>query len=327
MKCKCCGREVVRINTNHLKFCNNKIQTEKEYREYYGVDTIDPELRKKYNTASKDSWIKRHGEVEGLKKYNEYVKRQAETCKFEHFEKSRGWSKKEFDVFNKSRSVTEENLINRHGKVEGKSKFDRYRERQGFTNTKEYFVEKYGKDAGTEKYKNVNFLKSHSLETYQHRFGEVEGLKAFDKWVENSISGYSKISQDLFWNIYNENDYGMDESNTFFAELNREFGRRYEGRGYKFDFVANHIKLCIEFNGDLYHANPTKYSPNDIPKFPNGNSLTAKELWDKDNFKNNILISEGYKVIVVWENDYKKQKKYTLEKVRNEIKERKKLFG
>jgi hypothetical protein len=117
---------------------------------------------------------------------------------------------------------------------------------------------------------------------------------------------YSKISQDLFWNIYGQLS-AEQQKHAKFAELNRE---KFIKIGEKFtsvDFVYKNI--CIEFYGDLWHANPAKYKENDKPSpIKELSHLTAKEIWNRDAERNRILEERGYSVYIVWEIDYIKNK-------------------
>lgn len=61
-------------------------------------------------------------------------------------------------------------------------------------------------------------------------------------------------------------------------------------------------KVIIEINGDYVHANPLIYNPDDIIKLP-GCSYTAQEKWESDKIRNDWLVSQGYRVLVVWESD------------------------
>lgn len=68
----------------------------------------------------------------------------------------------------------------------------------------------------------------------------------------------------------------------------------------------------IEFNGDIYHANPKIYKEYDKPNpFHN---LTSKELWEIDADKKSIAERNGFEELIVWEKDYRENK----EKVINE---------
>lgn len=61
-------------------------------------------------------------------------------------------------------------------------------------------------------------------------------------------------------------------------------------------------KIVIEINGDYIHANPKKYSADDIIRIP-GDSYTAAEKWERDAKKKAYLESKGYCVFVIWESD------------------------
>ena len=56
---------------------------------------------------------------------------------------------------------------------------------------------------------------------------------------------------------------------------------------YLYDFKWKN--KIIEFNGDLYHANPNKYIESDTPlskiKSIKNKNITAKEIWDFDSVK------------------------------------------
>lgn len=78
---------------------------------------------------------------------------------------------------------------------------------------------------------------------------------------------------------------------------------------YIYDIRVNN--KIIEYNGDFWHCNPEKYSPNFVnPR----TKLTALDTWMKDQEKINFATNQGYEVLVVWENDFKQNKKETLKK-------------
>lgn len=74
---------------------------------------------------------------------------------------------------------------------------------------------------------------------------------------------------------------------------------------YKLDFVDFTTKKVIEFNGDFWHCNPINYNENYYNKLIKS---TSKEIWQKDMIKNNFIISKGYEILVIWENEYRKNK-------------------
>jgi len=170
-----------------------------------------------------------------------------------------------------------------------------------------------------------------SLEKCIEKHGEEEGKKVWEerqrKWMDNlnskseeekieikrkklfNNSGYSKVSQDLFWRIYDN----YQDHDIKFEELNSEVIRydKFTKRHYKYDFVDFTNKKCIEFNGDYWHCNPVKYNEGYIHPIMN---LSAKQIWDRDNIKNSWLENRGYKILTIWESEYRKNPQQTLEK-------------
>jgi G:T-mismatch repair DNA endonuclease (very short patch repair protein) len=58
----------------------------------------------------------------------------------------------------------------------------------------------------------------------------------------------------------------------------------------------------IEFNGDYWHCNPNKYSSDYYNK---SKRLSAQQIWDNDKKKICVAESQGYKVLTIWESDWK----------------------
>jgi len=72
---------------------------------------------------------------------------------------------------------------------------------------------------------------------------------------------------------------------------------------YQCDIFIPSMNLIIEADGDFFHMNPNKFSPEDRT-FKNG--MTAKEKWKLDLDRTKQLLEKGYKVIRIWENEIKK---------------------
>ena len=43
-------------------------------------------------------------------------------------------------------------------------------------------------------------------------------------------------------------------------------------------------------------------------------NVTAKSIWEKENKKINWIENRGYKVLIIWESEYRKNPQQTLEK-------------
>ena len=73
-------------------------------------------------------------------------------------------------------------------------------------------------------------------------------------------------------------------------------------------FIPSKNKI-IECYGDYWHCNPSKCKPDYYNRLVH---LSAQEIWNKDNQKNEMLKTAGYDIEVVWENTNKNFKHSTL---------------
>ena len=161
-----------------------------------------------------------------------------------------------------------------------------------------------------------------SLKTCIEKYGPEEGLVKFIerqiKWQKTLYkngklkSGYSEVSQELFFKLIE--DVEINASNYFiFAKKGGEFVLNDNNGFYRYDFTDLKNKRIIEYNGDDYHGNPNKYKANDYPN-PFRKDLTAKDIWNKDNQKTLIANNNGFEVFVVWDSEYKQNKKEIIDK-------------
>lgn len=197
-------------------------------------------------------------------------------------------------------------------------------------------IEKYGVENASQsnviKQKKMNtMLKNYNC---KHYLQNPENKKKVDSIILQrygvtnigmlSKRTYSKISQKIFWNIYNELPNNI-KNKTYFAELNKEFdifaGSRKQ---YMYDFVISNLKICIEFNGDIWHANPYYYDANE--KHPIKNMLN-KDIWKNDIDKYCELIKRGYSIFIIWESDYRLNGKKIENKIINYIQSNIKIGG
>lgn len=81
-------------------------------------------------------------------------------------------------------------------------------------------------------------------------------------------------------------------------------------RWYFPDIVVDHV--IIEFYGDYWHMNPSIYDPE---SYCEKLSLSASEIWERDDNRRRGLMDLGYDVHVVWELDYKKHKQIVLSRI------------
>lgn len=84
------------------------------------------------------------------------------------------------------------------------------------------------------------------------------------------------------------------------------------GDSYYFPDIVIDNKVIIEYFGDYWHANPSKYPSDYIIE---RTKKIASDIWDFDNKRIEMLKSGGYDVIVVWESDYKRDKTDVIRKI------------
>lgn len=75
---------------------------------------------------------------------------------------------------------------------------------------------------------------------------------------------------------------------------------------YKVDGYHPRSKTILEFHGSCWHGDPEVHKPNSRPH--PFSPLTAKQLYNNTLQREDTLKSLGYKVVVVWEKDYKEGK-------------------
>lgn len=254
-------------------------------------DITDEELdaeRMKFDTASLESFIRRYGKEEGIKRFEEYAKRQAYTCSQEYF----GMTDDEYKAFNDSRASTKENFIKRYGYALGVKRWNEYCAYESYAGTSlTWFIDKYGQEDGVKKYNEIQASKT----TFKR--------------------GYSFISQGLFRAI--DEELGNYAKESRWEEKNHEFEVFGElvpeaRKVLKVDYFLN--GKIIEFNGDVWHANPKIYKAGDIIKTYGRVGRKVEDIWEWDKRRMKAIEANGYKVLIVWESDYRTNPKKELQR-------------
>jgi very-short-patch-repair endonuclease len=75
------------------------------------------------------------------------------------------------------------------------------------------------------------------------------------------------------------------------------------------DFLISPNKI-VEHNGQYDHADPRKYKPSDKIR-----NRTAQDIWTKEKRIHDSLKREGYKILVIWEQDLLKDAENTTKKI------------
>jgi very-short-patch-repair endonuclease len=141
---------------------------------------------------------------------------------------------------------------------------------------------KYCEQCSDQRYPSKKWFQNTYHDSWFVAFEDFVKRKNFYK------KSFSKVSQKLFWEIFNKLE---DKSHCYFAELNHEiFIRIDENWQMKLnqmimfvDFVKNH--KIIEFDGDYWHSEKTEI----------------------DKLRDEYAISKGYKVKRIQERDYRQE--------------------
>ena len=190
------------------------------------------------------------------------------------------------------------------------------------TNQKEYWMKKgFSEEESIKKVseRQTTFSKEICIEKH----GEKDGLKVWqerqDKWQATLDAkspeekeriarakmcwgkGYSKISQEMFWQIYEKIKTKVDTDQIYFATYNRlthkddgtEKNHEYfyiteDGEHFFLDFLLKNKKRVIEFDGDYWHGE-------------------ARGNQERDRIREQKLKAAGYEIHRVSERDYKKE--------------------
>ena len=201
-------------------------------------------------------------------------------------------------------------------KVENRKKYLRLDNIDNNTNIKFYINKGYSledsKNMLSERQKTINF------EKYVEKYGDEIGTKLYNQKIENrnnyfgcSKKGYSNISQELFDRI---KDCYIDSDNLFYATNNKEYSiKKSIGNGYwLFDFTDLSNNKIIEFQGDIFHANPKKYKHDETPH-PFYLEKKSSDIWKEDENKKNDAEKQNFKIHYVWYSEYLANKEKVFE--------------
>lgn len=302
--CRICGEKCKRIYGKHLKFKHNDMTTQ-EYKDMFPGAPIMTQSDKEKTTINSG----KHMKQEKYKKMFSNMfsgennpNHKSNTTELER--KSRSPFSKEFKNYK-----SEEDRIRFIKEVnEDKSNPTQI----------EYWIDKgFSESEAIEKRKERQT--TFTLEKCIEKFGKERGEKVFTerqvKWQESLLKngnlkqGFSKASQELF-------KY-LNGNNTKYATNGGEFKLPKENGGiWIYDFVDLDNRKIIEYNGDQYHANPKIYKSEDYPH-PFRKGKKSSEIWEKDKLKLEVARSNGFEVLVVWDSEYRKNKKQVIEKCLN----------
>lgn len=297
-----------------------KFDKEREDKDYY-QRLIDSNT----SAVTLKSMVASYGKKEGERRFNEYKSKQSIKNTFEFKHKKYGMTKDEFNTFNKSRACTKDNFISRHGEEKGSDMWESYRKRQSYAGCKlQYFIEKYGEEEGKNRYLEIGRKKALTLESVMKRYNcsEEDAIKHLDEIYAQRNKRCLYSSSGLEFAKCIEADKCLSGKAVLYGE--NEFGKwSHLLNSYVFyDVTIPELKLIFEFDGDYYHANPNRFSPDDVVSIAKDKKLKASDIWMRDKMKAQTAEDLGFEVCRVWENDYKSNKGVVMDRCHKKIVEK-----
>jgi len=205
---------------------------------------------------------------------------------------------------------------NLHGDVEGTERYLKKINSQRYKVSKQYYIEQYGPIDGpircreNKDHSSINyFIKKHGeidglvkYGEHKHKMKTVASKKTYSYYSEMSYMFFNSIKETITDLHY----YGPNEL-KWIVKTNEWIDQAlvcpdlfYNGK-------------IVEFNGDVFHGNPTLFLDEDCPH-PFNKTITAKQLQENDNNRYKYFNNLGYEVLVIWETDYNNNKEKVINK-------------
>ena len=287
----------------------NKRCNSQQYIEYYEKrfpDATPEERIEMLNNAKKNYLSKRPNNSGGnnpahKSKTSELERRQRSPKCIEFYElRYPNLTEKEYiDMVNEHKKLTNSRLTP-----------DKYSTKIEYWTTKGYSVEEAQK-----KLDEKNKERSFTLEKCIRKYGVEEGTRKFnkrqEKWLKSLYKNFEKYGDGR--SCGSEFAYDVISCICDRLYINKPIKEKFmtdeDGSCYSYDFKLN--KKLIEFNEDYWHMNPSIYKENDIN---NTTKKTAKEIWDYDYKKKLCAERHGYKLLYIWESEYKESRDKVIKK-------------
>lgn len=245
-----------------------------------------------------------------------------------------------FTEKNNKTKITLDLLVEKYGEKEGKDKWFKINKSKD-NSSLNYFIRKFGNESeGINKYVEHNKTKdSSSLMFFEKKYGE----QGFDKYNQKRILSDNK-SMDFFLSKYGNYKLAKEEyintqkkikvkvlsasksSLVYFKPLydflivsenvkrdniflgvegSQEYFIKTEDDIFFYDFVLLDKKIIIEYNGKFWHPNWEYYSIEEcVDKFKNKKIDNIKMI-NRDKEKIKVAKDNGFKVLILWEEDGK----------------------
>jgi hypothetical protein len=249
---------------------------------------------------SKTNYVNRHGDKLGSQMWKEYNETRAMTfaegrAENRYASRDLEWftdkygTEKGYDVWDNKRKLRSEKISRNYlESIHGKEQADIILKKRHARDLN-FYIRKYGEAHGLQRYKLA-----------MYRMQKNRKSKTYSKWALACCVVIKEDIVDLFYFGDNELILGLTTQQTLL------YGAKvvmpdlfYRGK-------------IIEFNGDVFHGNPSLFEDNATPH-PFNKNITALELQEKDEQRYRYYATKDYDVMVIWEHDYNNNKEKVIQ--------------
>lgn len=189
----------------------------------------------------------------------------------------------------------------------------------------EYWIEQC--DGDEEQAKNLHSQsQTRDLKWFTDKFGEEEGKRRHaaktDKWMATFASKPEEELERIAQAKLRTRGGAASPYETEVKEFLEETGYSVTTqmslprdddpkRKFYYDIIVGN--KIIEVHGDYYHANPNKFAADHLFR----GKITAKQIWEKDAYKKQIAINNGYDFHHIWASDLQSNKEQVIRECLN----------
>lgn len=300
LKCKICGFEGKNLVT-HLRYKHNI--TTNEYRKIYGeckFAIVPEEITKKMSEILREKFK----DTEIRKKISDIQKNGASIFTAKYWMK-KGYSEEE--AKNKVSEIQKEN---------SKKSLQKGNIRENSNFCKEFWIKRgFSEEEAVENIrKRQRDLSKRSSKFLGHKRTDEEKIK-ISKSMKKRIDSYGRAEWAKHFGTFN----GKSKAEvSFYNYVKDHINDKVKANVIIGNFVVDVLleNKVIEFNGDYWHANPILFSHDHVFRFDKNRKLIAAEIWNKDEERKKYIESLGYGMLVIWENDWNKNKIECIEKIK-----------
>lgn len=262
--------------------------------------------------VSKESLIEKHGNEEGLKKWENY-KNSRDSNSYDYFLKKCNGDKElaQQRYIETCAKIGQINTDDYLLKTKGEEYVKQRRYSQAYKLTEDYFIEQYGEELGSIKYKELNERKKVTLKNMIKKHGEELGVVKYKRWLEltnprNIINKQSGGTVSHYANLFfSELEELLDRELQYGSKKDELVIRLDNGKRFYYDCYDKQTNTIIEFHSSAIHASPL-LSDDEKRNWKHAYSgASYEETYAYDLWKKQTTIDHGFNFIEIWDYDVK----------------------